>query len=51
MLSEDKKTVYTADEIPLVSEIDFKNKLLLTGGKDRRVIVYTSLNDFKMTKG
>ena len=73
VLSEDKKYVYTADETPLVSQIDlnsfkiikefkkankrdifsvdFKNKVLLTGGKDRRVIAYKSLNDYTMTKG
>lgn len=72
-LSEDKKYVYTADETPMITQlevkngtiinefkkankrdvfsVDYKNKILLTGGKDKRVVVYKSVEDFKMTKG
>jgi len=34
-----------------IFSIDYKNKLLLSGGKDRRVIVYKTPNIYKMTKG
>ena len=73
VLDEEKNYIYTADETPMVTQlevetfkiikeynkankrdifsIDYKNNTLLTGGKDKRVIVYKNLNDFKMTKG
>ncbi len=34
-----------------VFSIDFKNKILLSGGKDKRVIAYRSLEEYTMTKG
>lgn len=34
-----------------IFSIDFKNNTLLTGGKDKRVIIYNDKENFKMTKG
>ncbi len=34
-----------------IVSIDFKNEILLSGGKDKRVIVYRSLEEYTMTKG
>ena len=34
-----------------IFSVDFKNNTLLTGGKDKRVILYEDENNFKMTKG
>lgn len=34
-----------------IFSIDYKNTLLLSGGKDKRVILYKTQEEFKMTKG
>jgi len=34
-----------------IFSIDFKNKMLLSGGKDKRVILYETPQKYKMTKG
>lgn len=34
-----------------IFSLDFKNKILLTGGKDRRVIAYKTPTDYKIAKG
>ena len=34
-----------------IFSIDYKNKVLLSGGKDRRVILYETPEKYKMTKG